>query len=65
MDILIKLTVPGSIYRFYNQASAHIANSSTEEVMSDALCAYAKLLSEQVAQERKPIAAKQEFLSEP
>ncbi|MBQ2927953.1 MAG: hypothetical protein IJD98_05195 [Oscillospiraceae bacterium] len=51
MDILIKLTVPGHIYRFYHQASAHIANSSAEEVMSDALCAYASLISEKAAQE--------------
>ena len=52
MDVLIKLTVPNYIYRFYKDASQHIAGSSTEELMADALCAYAGLLDKEVARER-------------
>ena len=53
MDVLVKLTVPNYIYQFYRQASAHIASSCPEEIMSDALCAYASLLSEEVAKKRE------------
>ena len=52
MDILIKLTVPNYVYRFYRDASQHIAGSSAETVMADALCAYAGLLNEEVARQR-------------
>lgn len=45
MDVLVKVTLPGDIYRFYAGASAHIAGSSPEELLSDALTAYAELLS--------------------
>lgn len=52
MDVLIKLTVPNYIYRFYRDASQHIAGCSTEKVMADALSAYAGLLSQDIAKER-------------
>ena len=55
MDRLVRLTVPSYIYRFYQQASTHVADSSTEDIMSDALCAYAGLLSEEVAKKREDI----------
>ena len=51
MDILVRLTVPNFIYRFYQQASHHIADSCTEDIMSDALCAYAGLLNKEVAKQ--------------
>ena len=51
MDIYIKLTVPNYVYRFYKDASQHIAGSSAEELMADALCAYAGLLNKEVARE--------------
>ena len=53
MDMLIKLTVPNYIYRFYRDASRHVAGSSTEEIMADALCAYAGLLNEDMDKQRK------------
>lgn len=52
MDILTKLTVPNYIYRFYKDASQHISGSSAEKLMADALCAYAGLLNDGIAQER-------------
>ena len=53
MDMLIKLTVPNYIYRFYRDASRHVAGSSTEEIMADALCAYAGLLNGDMDKQRK------------
>ena len=55
MDILVKLSVPNFIYRFYKQASDHMANCSAEDIMSDALSAYAGLLSEEVSKYREEI----------
>ena len=52
MDVLIKLTVPNYVYRFYEDASRHVAGGSAEEVMSDALTAYAGLLSEDINKKR-------------
>ena len=52
MDVTVKLTVPNYIYRFYRNSSLHISDSSPEAVMSDALSAYAGLLSEEVARQR-------------
>ena len=57
MDMLIKITVPSYIYRFYRDASQHVAGSSAEEIMSDALCAYAGLLNEDVAKQLKEASA--------
>jgi len=53
MDMLIRLTVPNYIYRFYRDASQHVAGSSAEDIMADALCAYAGLLNEEVARQLK------------
>ena len=55
MDVIIKLTVPNIIYRFYQEASCHIADSSPEKIMSDALCAYAGLLSRDVAEKYRSV----------
>lgn len=55
MDVLVRLTVPNYIYRFYQQASTHVANCSAEDIMSDALSAYAGLLSEEVSKYREEI----------
>ena len=55
MDVLIKLTIPGYIYRFYHNASLHVADSSPEQLMSDALSAYAGLLSADIANRNKPL----------
>ena len=55
MDVYIKLTIPNYIYRFYHDASRHVAGSSPESIMSDALCAYAGLLNEDVAKVRKSL----------
>ena len=49
MDVMIRLTVPAYVYRFYYDASQHVAKSSVEAIMSDALCAYAGLLNKEVA----------------
>ena len=51
MDILVRVSVPNFIYRFYQQASDHIVNGCAEDIMSDALCAYAALLSEHIAKQ--------------
>ena len=53
MDVLIKLTVPNYVYRFYEGASQHVAGGSAEDIMSDALSAYAGLLSEDIAKKRE------------
>ena len=53
MDVMIKLTVPNYIYRFYRDASIYVSGSSPESIMSDALCAYAGLLNQDVAKQQK------------
>ena len=55
MDVYIKLTVPGYIYRFYSDASQHVAGSSAEDIMADALCAYAGMLNQDVAKQQKQL----------
>lgn len=52
MDVIVKLTVPNYIYRFYRNSAQHICGSSPETVMADALSAYAGLLSEDIAKQR-------------
>ncbi len=52
MKVLVKLTLPNYIYRFYRDASAHVDAATPEQVMADALSAYAGLLSEDVAKQR-------------
>lgn len=49
MDMLIRLTIPNYIYRFYHSASQHVADSSAEDIMADALCAYAGLINHDIA----------------
>ncbi len=53
MDVLVKLTVPNYIYRFYADAASHVAGRGAEELMADALSAYAGLLSNDVSKERQ------------
>jgi len=55
MDVYIRLTIPNYIYRFYQDAARHVADSSPETVMSDALCAYAGLLNADVAKIQKAL----------
>ena len=52
MDVIVKLTVPNYIYRFYRNSAQYISGSSPETVMADALSAYAGLLSEDIARQR-------------
>ena len=49
MDVLVKLTVPNCVFQFYRQAASHIAEGSPEQIMSDALSAYAGMLSQDVS----------------
>lgn len=55
MDVDIKLTLPGYVYQFYHAASRHVAGCSPERLMSDALCAYAGLLNQDVAKAQKSL----------
>ena len=54
MDVMIRLTVPAYIYRFYHDAAQHVVQSSAEAIMADALCAYAGLLDKEVAKQQHP-----------
>ncbi len=60
MDVMIKLTVPNYIYRFYKDASLYVSGSSPESIMSDALCAYAGLLNQDVAKLQKSLTHQEE-----
>jgi len=51
MDKIIKLTVPDYVYRFYADASGHVFDTTAEDLMADALAAYAGLLSDTVSKE--------------
>ena len=53
MDILVKLSVPDFVYQFYNDAARHVAGSAAEELMADALSAYAGIISKDVAEVRQ------------
>lgn len=53
MDIFVKLTIPNYIYKFYDNAARHIAGCNAEDIMADALSAYAGLLSDDIAKERE------------
>ena len=53
MDILVKLTVPNYVYTFYDNAAEFIAETSAEKLMSDALTAYAGMISRDVAEVRQ------------
>ena len=52
MDILVRLTVPNYIYRFYSDSAQCIRDASPESVMADALSAYAGMISEDIALQR-------------
>ena len=60
MDVYIRLTVPNYIYRFYHDASQHVAGSSAEDIMADALCAYAGLLNDDISKKQKQQLTEQE-----
>lgn len=49
MDIIARITMPDYIYRFYADASHCIQGHTPEDVMADALAAYAAMLSSQIA----------------
>ncbi len=53
MERIVKVTVPRNVYQFYQDAARHVADSSPEDIMSDALCGYAGLLSQRIAKERE------------
>ena len=57
MNILVRLTVPNHIYKFYTNAAKHIANSTTEDIMADVLSAYAGLISKEIAKENENTAS--------
>lgn len=52
MDIPAKINVPDYVYRFYSHAADNIAGCTTEQLMADALSAYAALLNEDVMKDR-------------
>ena len=54
MDVLVKLTVPNCVFQFYQQAASHIAQGSPEQIMSDALSAYAGMLSRDISAQLRP-----------
>ena len=53
MDKLVKLTLPEYVYRFYADASGHVFDCTAEDLMADALSAYAGLLSDAVQKEHR------------
>ena len=65
MDIPATIQVPEYVYRFYQSAAKNIANQTTEQLMADALSAYASILSDSVMKYRqKSISAEQSKLTE-
>ncbi len=54
MDVIVRLTLPNDIYRFYRSISPHISGATPESVMADALCAYAGMLSKDVHSQDTP-----------
>lgn len=52
MEIAAKITVPDYIYRFYADASRCIHGRTPEDVMADALTAYAGMLSDEIARRK-------------
>ena len=53
MDIPTWIPVPENIYNFYQKAAKHIANQTTEQIMADALSAYAAILSKDIRKDRQ------------
>lgn len=52
MDMPITIKVPDYVYQFYRQAAENIADRNTEQIMADALSAYAALLNEDMMKAR-------------
>lgn len=48
MDIHTQINIPEYIYNFYSDAARSIAGKTTEQIMSDALTAYAAMLNKDV-----------------
>ena len=46
----VHITIPDEVYRFYENASKFIANHTPEQIMADALTAYAGLLNSKAVQ---------------
>jgi len=61
MEITAKLTLPDYIYRFYADASRCIHDRTAEQVMADALTAYAELLSRDIARKTPPLPEAEAF----
>ena len=55
MDISANIKVPDYVYQFYRQAAENIAGTSTEQIMADALMAYATILSAEVRKTRNAL----------
>ena len=53
METCTNISVPDFIYRFYAEASQCIQGSTPEDVMADALTAYAGMLSPEIARMTK------------
>lgn len=60
MEITARIPLPDYVYRFYAQASRCIHNHTPEEVMADALTAYAGMLSRDIAHQQKQLPEKEE-----
>ena len=59
MDIPAKIKVPEYVYRFYRNAAQNVAGLTTEQIMADALSAYAAVLSDAVKKDRQAAITKQ------
>lgn len=51
MEVTATVHIPDYVYRFYAEASQCIHSRTPEDVMSDALSAYAGMLSRDVAKQ--------------
>ena len=61
MEIAAHITVPEYVYRFYADASSCILERSPEEVMADALAAYAGMLSAEIAKQNRSSGTEEAF----
>lgn len=48
MDIHAQINIPEYVYNFYRDAARSIAGKTTEQIIADALTAYAAMLSKDV-----------------
>ena len=51
MDIMVRLTIPNYVYRFYADASKNVADCTPESMMADALLSYGRMLSKDLAKD--------------